>query len=215
MNQLSIRRLRQLAGKTKNEIADLLGMSVNTYSKYEDNPMSLSYAAYHQLIEYLETSIQIRKKLEKEQPMNTPIKAKVRFVAPDEDDEDRLSDYTVPIPEGLTEEFHPSQPVTPKQLLDWETKNKEPYPGYSEEFFNWENAWEEVNRAQQKADGGYLHLSDPVPVSPEFDETTGEPITYDEPHVVVDSESGNTSVYVDEADMSAQEIAESDPVNNK
>ena len=139
MNQLSIRRLRQLAGKTKNEIADLLGMSVNTYSKYEDNPMSLSYAAYHQLIEYLETAIQIRKKLEKEQPMNTPIKAKVRFVAPDEDDEDRLSDYTVPIPEGLTEEFHPSQPVTPKQLLDWETKNKEPYPGYSEEFFNWEN----------------------------------------------------------------------------
>ena len=57
MNQLSIRRLRQLAGKTKNEIADLLGMSVNTYSKYEDNPMSLSYAAYHQLIEYLETAI--------------------------------------------------------------------------------------------------------------------------------------------------------------
>ena len=56
MNQLSIRRLRQLAGKTKNEIADLLGMSVNTYSKYEDNPMSLSYAAYHQLIEYLETA---------------------------------------------------------------------------------------------------------------------------------------------------------------
>ena len=158
MNQLSIRRLRQLAGKTKNEIADLLGMSVNTYSKYEDNPMSLSYAAYHQLIEYLETAIQIRKKLEKEQPMNTPIKAKVRFVAPDEDDEDRLSDYTVPIPEGLTEEFHPSQPVTPKQLLDWETKNKEPYPGYSEEFFNWENAWEEVNRAQQKADGGYLPI---------------------------------------------------------
>ena len=98
--------------------------------------------------------------------MNTPIKAKVRFVAPDEDDEDRLSDYTVPIPEGLTEEFHPSQPVTPKQLLDWETKNKEPYPGYSEEFFNWENAWEEVNRAQQKADGGYLHLSDPVPAQP-------------------------------------------------
>ena len=49
MNQLSIRRLRQLAGKTKNEIADLLGISVNTYSKYEDNPMSLSYAAYHQL----------------------------------------------------------------------------------------------------------------------------------------------------------------------
>ena len=79
MNQLSIRRLRQLAGKTKNEIADLLGMSVNTYSKYEDNPMSLSYAVYHQLIEYLETAIQIRKKLEKEQPMNTPIKAKVRF----------------------------------------------------------------------------------------------------------------------------------------
>ena len=150
MNQLSIRRLRQPAGKTKNEIADLLGMSVNTYSKYEDNPMSLSYAAYHQLIEYLETAIQIRKKLEKEQPMNTPIKAKVRFVAPDEDDEDRLSDYTVPIPEGLTEEFHPSQPVTPKQLLDWETKNKEPYPGYSEEFFNWENAWEEVNRASRK-----------------------------------------------------------------
>ena len=159
MNQLSIRRLRQLAGKTKNEIADLLGMSVNTYSKYEDNPMSLSYAAYHQLIEYLETAIQIRKKLEKEQPMNTPIKAKVRFVAPDEDDEDRLSDYTVPIPEGLTEEFHPSQPVTPKQLLDWETKNKEPYPGYSEEFFNWENAWE---RGQPRPAESRWRISPPL-----------------------------------------------------
>ena len=52
-------------------------------------------------------------------------------------------------------------------------------------------------------------------VSPEFDEATGEPITYDEPHVVMDPESGNTSVYVDEADMSEQEIAESDPEKDK
>ena len=179
--------------------------------------MSLSYAAYHQLIRIsTKQQYQIKEKLRKGATYRTtPIQSESpirrtrrRRRGPSQ----RLHSADS---RGLTEEFHPSQPVTPKQLLDWETKNKEPYPGYSEEFFNWENAWEEVNRAQQKADGGYLHLSDPVPVSPEFDETTGEPITYDEPHVVVDSESGNTSVYVDEADMSAQEIAESDPVNNK
>ncbi|PLS25168.1 hypothetical protein [Bifidobacterium imperatoris] len=94
---------------------------------------------------------------------NKPIKATVRFVDPEEADKnDRLEDYTVPIPEGLTEEFRPSKPVTPRQMIDWETKNKEPYPGYAEELFNWENAWEEVNRAQLKADGGYLHIADPV-----------------------------------------------------
>ncbi|MDK8732178.1 helix-turn-helix domain-containing protein [Bifidobacterium breve] len=213
MNQIKIRRLRQLAGKTKSEIAGLFGMSVNTYSKYEDDPMSLPYATYHQLVEYLETAIQVHIKLEKEKPMNAPIKAKVRFVDPrDAAEEDRLEDYTVPIPEGLTEEFHPSQPVTPKQIVDWETKNKEPYPGYAEEENKWERAWEEVNRAQLKADGGYLHIADPVHVDPEFDEATGEPIIYDETHIVVDPKTGETTVYSDEADMSAEEIADSEPV---
>ncbi|WP_223848062.1 hypothetical protein [Bifidobacterium reuteri] len=95
--------------------------------------------------------------------MGKVIKSKVVFTDPRDRDDD-ISDYTVPIPEGLTEEFHPSQPVTPKQIIAWETRNEEPYPGYAEELFNWENAWEEVNRAQLKADGGYLHISDPEPV---------------------------------------------------
>lgn len=105
--------------------------------------------------------------------MDTPIKTTVSFKDPRDDDDDRLEDYTVPIPEGLTEEFVPSQPVTPKQIIDWETKNKEPYPGYAEELFNWENAWEEVNRAQQKADGGYLHVADPVHIQGEPETAAG------------------------------------------
>lgn len=201
MKQISIRRLRLLAGKTKKEVSELLGVSVNTYTKYEDSPMDMPHGLYLQLVEYLEIANQTRKAT----TMNTPIKTTVSFKDPRDNDDDRLEDYTVPIPEGLTEEFHPSQPVSPKQIIDWETKNKEPYPGYAEELFNWENAWEEVNRAQQKADGGYLHEADPVHVDPEFDDATGEPIIYDEPHVVIDPTNGETSVYADEADLSEEE----------
>lgn len=93
----------------------------------------------------------------------------VRFIDPAEDD-DNIEDYTVPIPEGLTEEFHPSHPVTTREIIDWEVRNIEPYPGYAEEVNNWEKAWEEVNRAQQAADGGYMPIIDPVHIKSDDDD---------------------------------------------
>lgn len=205
MKQLSLRHLRLQARKTKKEAADLCDVSLNTYSKYEDDPLAMPHGLYLQLVEYFELSTQIRKA----NRMSEPIKANVKFVTPEEASEtDRIEDYSVPIPEGLTEEFHPSQPVTPQQIIDWETKNKEPYPGYAEEFFNWENAWEKVNRAQNEADGGHIHLSDPVHVDPEFDESTGDAIIYDEVQMAVDPDSGEQVLYIDEADMSSEEIAQ-------
>lgn len=202
-NQI-IKRLRQATGKTKKEVADIIGVSVNTYTRYENDPDVMPHGAYRQLLEYLETSYQIRKA--RTTKMSEFYDA---FVDP-ADRDDSIDDYTVPIPEGLTEVFHPSQPVTTQQIIDWEVRNIEPYPGYAEEENNWEKAWEEVNRAQLKADGGHMHIEDPVHVDPEFDEETGEPIIYDELHVVVEPDSGHADLYIDEADLTDEERAESD-----
>lgn len=193
-----IKRLRQKAGKTKKEIAELIGVSVNTYTKYENDPDNMPHGTYRHLLEYLEIAAQLRKA--------RTMTAEVVF----NDHEDSIDDYTVPIPEGLTEYFEPSQPVSPEQIIKWETSNIEPYPGYAEEENNWEKAWEEVNRAQNEADGGSMHIADPVHVDPEFDEATGEPIIYDEPHVVVDPDSGEANLYIDEADLTDKERAEAD-----
>ncbi|KAB7790485.1 hypothetical protein [Bifidobacterium leontopitheci] len=90
-----------------------------------------------------------------------PKKSTVIFDDPTEMESD-LDTYTVPIPEGLTETFQPSRPVSVDEIFDWEAYGREPYPGYAAEENNWEKAWEKVNRAQQKADGGTMHIADPV-----------------------------------------------------
>lgn len=122
-------------------------------------------------------------------------KTHVKFVNPDETE--IKDDYTVPIPEGLTEYFEPSKPVTYEQSLAWETKGIEPYPGYADEFNEWDKAWEMVNRAQAEADGNpYLVLPTAHPQS-DFDDN-GRPTDFDDPEIVVNPESGEATFYVDE-----------------
>lgn len=121
----------------------------------------------------------------------THVKAKSMY---DDSDED---DYTVPIPEGLTEYFEPSKPVTNEQIIAWETKGIEPYPGYADEEEEWDKAWEMVNRAQAEADGHpYLVLPTAHP-QPDFDDD-GQPTDFDDPEIVVNPDSGEATFYVDE-----------------
>lgn len=105
--------------------------------------------------------------------------------------------YTVPIPEGLSPTFKPSKPVTLKQSLKFDKDGTEPYPGYGAEFSEWEKGWERVNRAQAIEDGAPVYESDTVSVSPEHDEQ-GEPVIYDETHVVVDPQMGEASAFIPE-----------------
>lgn len=86
---------------------------------------------------------------------------KVEFHVPD-DDETSDASYTVPIPEGATEDFHPSRPVTMKQWMAWDARGKEPYPGFAEELEEWEKANERLNRAQLEADGAPVPELDTV-----------------------------------------------------
>lgn len=211
MKHSLLKQLRLKAGKTKKEMSELCDVSVNTYTKYENDTDGMPHGLYLHVLEYLETSSQIRKKI-----MSETIPATARFLTPEErDQEDKRDGYTVPIPEDLTEEFHPSQPITPKQIVAWETKGIEPYPGYEEEENNWAKRWEEVNRAQLAADGGGLHVADPVDVDPEFDPETGEPVTYDEPQMVVEKKGGETRLYVDEADLTEEELSEGDITDSR
>ena len=121
----------------------------------------------------------------------THVKAKSMY---DDSDED---DYTVPIPEGLTEYFEPSKPVTNEQIIAWETKGIEPYPGYADEEEEWDKAWEMVNRAQAEADGHpYLVLPTAHP-QPDFD-ADGQPTDFDDPEIVVNPDSGLAKLYVAE-----------------
>lgn len=74
--------------------------------------------------------------------------------------------YTVPIPEGLTEDFEPSQPVSVKQYEAWGNRHIEPYPGFADELEAWERAWQDVEIAQLKADGEPVLEMDPVHIYP-------------------------------------------------
>lgn len=129
-------------------------------------------------------------------------KATVVFDDPNTTNQD--NDYTVPIPEGLTEEFNPSHPITPKQWADYETRGIEPYEGFEDEYTEWEKAWEEVNRAQLTADGAEPLIMDMVHPDPDFDEDD-EPIDYSDPSVVIDPESGNAALKVNEAELTEEE----------
>ena len=105
-------------------------------------------------VQYLEMSAQIRKKTK----MATDYgHSEVVFDEPmtDEEEEKNRASYTVPIPDSLTNSFEPSQPITDKQFLDWEIRHIEPYPGYAEEYAAWQDAWEEIDRAQAEADGDH------------------------------------------------------------
>lgn len=201
MKQLSLRELRKQADYSQKDLAQLCGVTPQTYLKWEKDPSVIPHVLYEQIIHLLQVAIQIRKGMSK---MNYLGKVHVRFVSPDELPED---DYTVDVPDDLTEDFHPSKPVTPAQQLAYEMEGIEPYPGYEDEVNEWEKRWEKVNRAQLEKDGAPVLELDPVHPDPEFDESTGEPIVYDENHAVVDPDSGDATLYVNEADLTDDELA--------
>lgn len=128
-------------------------------------------------------------------------------MSPDEAvaDQPHLSDYTVPIPEGLTEEFEPSQPCTREQLLDYACGGPEPYPGYAEEEQAWLDAWNDLDMRQAEADGDPWVVLPTVIPQPDFDEE-GEPVHYEgEPEIMVDGKSREATLMVpqDEPEESA------------
>lgn len=65
-------------------------------------------------------------------------------------DDDGRSEYTVYIPDDLTDYFEPSKPVTGDQTIRFEAYGVEPYPGYADELNEWLYRWEEVNTAQAR-----------------------------------------------------------------
>lgn len=120
----------------------------------------------------------------------TPITG-VTFHDPNDDpeDEDR-SEYTVPIPDDLTDTFNPinpntGRPVTGEEAIRYATDGIEPYDGYADELAEWERRWELVNDAQALADGEPIHRVDVIHPAPETD-GLGLPIRYDEPNRDVD-----------------------------
>lgn len=204
MQQLSIKNLRKQAHRTQKEMAELCDVSLTTYTKWEKNPADMPHGLYLQVIDFLEHAVQIRKETTMAHDMGM---AHVVCLTPEEAEREAAENpYTVPIPEGLEEDFHPSKPITFQQMVDWETNHKEPYPGYADEYEAWESAWQEVELAQMKADGVTETEINPVHVDPEFDPATGEPIIYDEPHIVQDDQSGEGDLFLDEADLTEDEL---------
>lgn len=191
MASLSIKNLRLQAGKTIKDMAALCDRDARTYAKWENDPDSIPHGLWLQIIEYLETTIRINTK---EHTMGQHMgKAKVEFISNEEAaKEDRLEDYTVPIPEGLTEDFEPSQPVTPKQMLAYDRTGKEPYPGYAREMQEWEDAWEMVNRAQLIADGANPVILDLPERHPDYN-ADGNLTPFDET-TVIDDGDGDVAV---------------------
>lgn len=191
MASLSIKKLRLQAGKTIKEMADVLDKDTRTYSKWENDPDLIPHGLWLQIVEYLEIAVQIRKK---EKHMGQHMgKKQFRHCSNEEADKvDRRDQYTVPIPDWLTEDFKPSRPVTQQQMLAYDLHGKEPYPGYGEEMRKWEDAWEEINRAQLRADGADPVVIDLPTRTPEYD-TDGNLTTFDET-VVIDEGAGDVQV---------------------
>lgn len=201
MNRLSIKALRKQAGRTQSEMADLCGVSANTYRSWEHNPDAMPHGLWMDVVFHLEMAAQIKRKADKMAEHLGEVHVKVDWDPEDEP-------FTVPVPEGLTDNFVPSKPVTPKQAIDFLTDGKEPYEGYADEYEEWEKQWEAVRRAQHEAEGTHDYVSDTVMADPEFDEETGEPVIYDEPQLVIDRESGEATVKVDRAEAEADEEEE-------
>ena len=199
MGNISLRNLRIQAGKTQAETAEVLDVSTSTYKRWEKNPLEMPHGMWLETVQYLEMSAQIRKKTK----MATDYgHSEVVFDEPmtDEEEERNRASYTVPIPDSLTNSFEPSQPITDKQFLDWEIRHIEPYPGYAEEYAAWQDAWEEIDRAQAEADGNPYNYVDNMKLQPEFDPQTGEPIDYEEPVIFQNAETNKVEVHLPDED---------------
>lgn len=188
--ELSLRTLRKQARRSQKECAELLGVSIDTWRRWEKNPDAMPYAAHRQVFDFLERAVQIRKEINMAKNYG-----KVPVVAEtDIDLDEEMNDYTVPIPEGLTPTFEPSKPVTAEQMNKFISHGKEAYPGMADEFAAWEAAWDQVNLAQMKADGAPINIQEVVHVDPEFDEY-GEPIEYAHDPKVAVRDNGTIDVY--------------------
>lgn len=195
MGNISLRNLRQQAGKTQAETAEVLDVSLSTYKRWEKNPSDMPHGMWLETVEYLELSAQNRKK----QKMATDYgKSEVVFDKPmtEEEEEKNRASYTVPIPDSLTNHFVPSKKITRKQFLDWEIRHIEPYPGYADEYYAWQDAWEEIDRKQAEADGNPYNYVDNLNFQPEYDPQTGERIDYEEPVVFENTETGKVEVHL-------------------
>lgn len=186
MPRLSLKQLREMGGHTQDEMARICQVSKSSWRRWERNPDEIPHGVYEDIILVLEKAIQAKKEIK----MSNVTKVGVRFVAPDEDDDEPDMEYTVPIPEGLTETFEPSKPVTEDQWSDWSLKRKEPYKGFAKELDDWRDAWDDVDRRQMEADGVYMPDVEPVEVDPDYADD-GEPVDYtDEPRLTVDPSTG-------------------------
>lgn len=56
MDGIKIRMVRELRGLTQNNVADMLGIAQNTYSKYENNQSKISVETLEKIAKVLEVS---------------------------------------------------------------------------------------------------------------------------------------------------------------
>ena len=205
MTTLSLKALREQARRTQKEAADLCDVSLSTYRRWEQTPDDMPHGLWLQLTDFLERSVQIRKE---QQMKQEPTRVTVRGLTQEEEDELLANpDWTVPVPEWLTDEFPTERELSLDEWNKWETRHVEPYPGFADAFAKWERAWQEVELAQLKADGVKVFEADPIQVSPEFDPVTGEPVIYDEHMIAVDPDTGKETLWFDENELSDEELA--------
>ena len=68
--------------------------------------------------------------------------------------------------------------------------------GYAEEYAAWEDAWENINRAQAEADGNHYNYVDNMNLQPEFDPQTDAPVNYEEPTIFQNAETNKVEVHL-------------------
>lgn len=177
---LDLRELRRRAHMTQKQVAAECGIGLRTLARWEkEGPDRIPHSRYVRLLAVLEGAIRLRKEVSTDMAHDF---GRTRVVFDDPHDDDGTSGFTVPVPEGLSEEFTPSRPVSDEQYAAWATRREEPYPGFAEEIDAWDRAWSEVASAQRLKDTGQEDLRVPsVHPGPEQD-GQGRPVVYkDEP----------------------------------
>ncbi|RSX54605.1 hypothetical protein [Bifidobacterium samirii] len=136
-----------------------------------------------------------------------PIESKVEYMTVAEADElIANADWTVPVPEWLTDDFIPERNLSLAEWDRWETRHIEPYPGFAQAFAKWERAWQEVELAQLKADGVKVFEADPIQVRPK-PAATSEPVISAEHMIAVDPEIDMEEIWFDENELTDEELA--------
>lgn len=201
---LSIRQLRIQAGRTQQEVADLLGITLRAYNSWEKTPTRIPHGSYLQLVWWLEQAVQIRKET-KMATYHEPV-TKAVLVTDDEGDDE----YTVDHPPF---EFVPIDPKTGRrptneEMIRYESTGEEPFDGYADQLLEWERGWEIANRKQQEIDGGHAQEVKVVHPDPDYDEA-GQSVDYDEAAVWEDTSTGDLYAK-DPSDGTGEDTADGD-----